>query len=688
MPMLTKAGTFNAATAVGAQAITGVGFTPKALILWGVGATNEAEFSSIWFTQGIGFSTSPTNQYAQSSAAATNGETTIYRRLETCAFIQTNNTLVDIVRRANLSSMNSDGFTLNWTIARSNGAYDVVNYLALGGDTLTGASVVNWQMPTSTGIKAVTGVGFQPDALLHVHAGGVTALTNGGNSVALGALGLGVMTANGNQWATGYIAQSATLNARNQESDKCLTLINSTGDIAKQAQFSSMNADGFSLNFGVADTNQQQVISLALKGGAYSAGSLLKSTAAAPVSQAVTGVGFQPSGLLLAGVQDTVQATPQTGAVRYGLGASDGVNEFGTSIYGAATSTRTNIVKNTKAYIKDTGAKVIAAEADLASMDANGFTLGWTTNDAVETSILYLAMGSAAVPTVVDASALLVPATATATSPTITATGEANVALTSAAALAQAAPITTTTGATAYLSAATATANTMPLTATGDATTSLAEASASGEALSPTVDAGAVVDLDTSIASSLALPIEATVLNGTVASLASSLASAQATSVVATGSAAVTLSAAGVTVVTEAPVVTAGSVATVTLVPATGSMTLSPFIVTLSPALAGYGSGLYGAGAYGTTALAGSSATLNAATASAVALPVTAGETYDAYAFLGVATSNAHARSIDVLSAAHVELATANAFAMAYPIDVGPITLPHPPFVRSFFVGI
>jgi len=35
----------------------------------------------------------------------------------------------------------------------------------------------------------------------------------------------------------------------------------------------------------------------------------------------------------------------------------------------------------------------IAAEADLTSLDANGFTLHWTTNDAVATEMLYLALG-------------------------------------------------------------------------------------------------------------------------------------------------------------------------------------------------------------------------------------------------------------------------------------------------------
>ena len=43
----------------------------------------------------------------------------------------------------------------------------------------------------------------------------------------------------------------------------------------------------------------------------------------------------------------------------------------------------------------NSAASTIDAEADLTSMDVDGFTLNWTTNDAVQTQILYLALGPA-----------------------------------------------------------------------------------------------------------------------------------------------------------------------------------------------------------------------------------------------------------------------------------------------------
>lgn len=388
MALLTKVGTFNAATSTGNQAITGVGFQPKALIIWGVGTTTDGAWTTNWFTEGIGFSTSPTNQYAQ--AAEYFSGSADRRRIEACAFIQTNTGTSAIVRRADLVSMDSDGFTLDWTIAREDGDYKVLGYIALGGDDLTGAKVVNWQMPTSTGTKAVTGVGFQPDCVLHVHAGGVTALTDGGDAESSAALGLGAMTPDA-QWASGIIASSSSNQARNQENNRCLTVITSGGNVTNQAQYESMDADGFTVNFGAVD-GAFQVISLCLAGGQWDAGTITKATTTG--TQSVTGSGFTPTGLLLAGVQDVAQATPVSETI-YGLGAADGTNSFATALSAGNTE---NYTESGLVYVKNntSTSQDIDAEATLDSFDADGYTLDWATNDSVLTRIAYLAWGSSA----------------------------------------------------------------------------------------------------------------------------------------------------------------------------------------------------------------------------------------------------------------------------------------------------
>src|SRR6185503_7978945 len=75
----------------------------------------------------------------------------------------------------------------------------VIHYLVIGGPQVS-AKVVNWQAPTSAGQKAVIGVGFQPEAVLHFYVG--AAFINAPPSSQTSAvLGIGAMDKTGAQWA-------------------------------------------------------------------------------------------------------------------------------------------------------------------------------------------------------------------------------------------------------------------------------------------------------------------------------------------------------------------------------------------------------------------------------------------------------------------------------------------------------
>ena len=142
--------------------------------------------------------------------------------------------------------------------------------------------------------------------------------------------------------------------------------------------------------------NDMQVISLALGGLNAQVGSWNKSTGAAPATDKVTGINFQPSAVLMASVQDLTQAGNATAHSRFGIGASDGVTE-GSSAFtdtdALAVTSMFAIDKTSKAFVKlNTNAATIGAEADLTSMNTDGFSLKWTTNDGIGTEMLYLAM--------------------------------------------------------------------------------------------------------------------------------------------------------------------------------------------------------------------------------------------------------------------------------------------------------
>jgi len=97
------------------------------------------------------------------------------------------------------------------------------------------------------------------------------------------------------------------------------------------------------------------------------------------------------------------QSVAQTAAVsiahtRLGIGASDGPREGCSAIAVADAVMPTNvdgIDKTSKVFVKvDNTTMTTNAEADMTSLDATGFTLNWTTNDAVATQINFLALGA------------------------------------------------------------------------------------------------------------------------------------------------------------------------------------------------------------------------------------------------------------------------------------------------------
>ncbi len=113
----------------------------------------------------------------------------------------------------------------------------------------------------------------------------------------------------------------------------------------------------------------------------------------------MTGLGFDPKLLFLNSFQNVAQASP-VGEARLGWGATDATTELSLSIQdkdSVLMSDVDGVAKTGKVFVKvDNHSQTIDAEADLTSFDDDGFTLNWTTNDAVATEMLYLALGSLA----------------------------------------------------------------------------------------------------------------------------------------------------------------------------------------------------------------------------------------------------------------------------------------------------
>ncbi len=383
----TKSGDAAPAT----QTVThNLGVVPKALILWTSGKTTEVIGAS--YTCAFGM-TDGTTSYSASWASINGGKKSNASRRMAPKLLNIVQWGEVTLAEADLTSWNETTFTVTWTT--NNSSQYIVHYLLIGGDI--SAKVVTWQMPARTGSRPVTGVGFQPDVVLHAHLGydyGTmsTAMSGAG-------FGLGAMNGSGSQWAFQVFTGDADNNSdtqRGQQTDAALYSIDGSLQVKKEASFASMDSDGFTVNFSSASPGAGWVASLALSNVNALPGSFLKTTAAAPAGQPVTGLSVNPQAVLLASFQDITQGNPVV-HTRLGLGASDGTTEGGWAIADAekvGTTSVWAIDKTSKVFMKvNNDTQTVDAEADVSGFDTGKFTLNWTTNDTVETQILYLAFG-------------------------------------------------------------------------------------------------------------------------------------------------------------------------------------------------------------------------------------------------------------------------------------------------------
>lgn len=398
--VLSAVGSFakSVAGAPATQAITGIGFTPKALILW----TSAGQTTDTWIANwrgAVGFMDGATEHCMSWAAGPDDGFTNSGVGNNAKAFHLSDSDQVNLCE-ATLVSFDAGGFTLSWTTNDAN-PY-LIHWMALGGDGLTNAKVKLHQVKASTGNLAVTGVGFVPDLVLNCSYGrNGAAPTDLKMTTSTGHPTFGAFTATG-QWAnTFYDAEQriTTLTGRAQVTDACFYMATSTPATKHRATYVSMDADGFTLNWTDVST-QDYIMSLCLKGSAdalLAVGTFNKATGAAPAAQSITGLAHEVTGVLLSSGMDVTTAAPGVNtACGWGLGA--GAANVAASTLTAESGVSANnddgVDSSTKLFIKANNyAQTVDAAATLTSLNGDGFTIGWNPNDAVATEIGYVAFG-------------------------------------------------------------------------------------------------------------------------------------------------------------------------------------------------------------------------------------------------------------------------------------------------------
>ncbi|MEO5657104.1 MAG: hypothetical protein ABIO65_12320 [Nitrospiria bacterium] len=410
---------FTKRNGVGNQVINTVGFQPVAVIFFWTYQTATGVFER-HIGAGVGFATGPANQRAASLTAldgqgkSDNGR----RRSESrVIIIESGGGPPILVAEAQLVSFDPTGFTLNWTT--SDASPYRIQYIAFG-PGITNAFAGTIDLANVAGAQTVNlAPAFQPDFVMFLW--GFTGALD--SELRNGELGVGFASSSTEEGALVYTGRDNSgpntdkrWQQRVNANSSILILDPTTSPPSQDAivDVTSFNVNGFTLNrVDPPATNNTPVFFLAMRGGRHRVGTFNQPNAIG--NQIVNGLGFRSEQLMLASfglvANAAIQPIPPANAPSGGisLGAAQSATTSG-SIWFQDRSDNTTAPDRSDANMYTDTANVITiargtavstvdgpvallAQANLSSLDADGFTLKWTATDGVSRQILYWAMG-------------------------------------------------------------------------------------------------------------------------------------------------------------------------------------------------------------------------------------------------------------------------------------------------------
>lgn len=405
-PLQSKGGSFSKRQGVGDQQVTGVGFQPKALILFGT--TQSSEGFAGGYQVSVGFSDGSNSgsiggwswDHHNFPVGGSDADCAQVDKSGQPAALLYVETIGGIAAAATVRSLDPDGFTLDWSVDKYGKPW-IIHYLAIGGDELTDARVGMLDAANHVAGKVSYQTGFQPDLVFFL---GVRYRTSYPHLNFPLNLSLGFATDEFHQGTVAVASEDAGRNPtdtwRYQRTDRCIAFLSpGSGDLESEAEFVSMDDDGFTLDWTDAASEDRSFYYLALKGGGYYVGN--EAQPSGPTgSVTTTGLGFEPVGLLLASFNRPASNVNEPDN-RLSVGAASAPDQQA-SIWAGDTDNVVNDTHTDKGSFG--GAALVLSNADdptaydaaatLRSLDADGFTLGWTRADADPRQFLFVAFGS------------------------------------------------------------------------------------------------------------------------------------------------------------------------------------------------------------------------------------------------------------------------------------------------------
>ncbi len=382
--------------------VTGLGFTPKAIIFWWNGRDEAVDTLGRANTKfGLSYCGGATDRRAisgQSEDAVGTSRSDDAARADTCVFIISTAGAIDGL--LDLQSLDADGFTM--VVDQVFGQDIRAHFLALGGDSLTDVFIGDFLQQDVLGNQSITGVGFQPDFVAFTGVASGQALPSLFDDMQ------GIVASMVSGTEQGYVAWGSqngvgtmTTARTAQQGVEAHATASGSGSVKARFEFVSMDADGFTIDHTEEDNDR--TIFMCLKGGDYAIGQLATRTDGADI--VVSGLGFAPSAAMFMSHTSTEDAinVSQTNSI-ISIGAASGPTERGarysSDIDNLATSRVATAVEFDAVYIHtdEAAAPAIDGLMDLKSLDADGFTTVMDDPDPSANFVLFWAFGPAAEP--------------------------------------------------------------------------------------------------------------------------------------------------------------------------------------------------------------------------------------------------------------------------------------------------
>jgi hypothetical protein len=365
------------------QTVGGLGFAPHAVVAWWT--CQERDGVAPGNRGGLGFWTGAGTTAVAWASDDGATPTRTSRLADSAAFLGLDRAFDERPARAQVASFDEDGFTLAWE-ARPQAAW-IVHYLALGGPAITEAHV-GWLTPEVT-LEAA-----RRDLLLFAPAAPEQGVPAPDLSIGIGAAG------GRRQAGAGYLSRNGTEAgevAGAQRDDAAIVVVRDTTAPAVLGRTARRGLRDVALRWSGADTQAQRAAYLALEGMRCTVGTDVSPPA--PGTKATAGLGFRPEALLL---------------FTWGLHAKRETTDIGRLCIGGATSptaagcagwddrdvdarpSTTHVCSSTSEVLIVTNTQTggIHAAARLASIDADGFTLDWTSSDGLKREFAYVALAA------------------------------------------------------------------------------------------------------------------------------------------------------------------------------------------------------------------------------------------------------------------------------------------------------